>query len=476
MEAHVRSTLRKVTWFSTFGALLFGYDTGFLNGALPYMSRSDQLNLNAELEGFVTSSLLFGAAIGAVFGGRLADRFGRRRVIWNLALLFFFAALGCTLAPNAAVMIAFRFILGLAVGCASVTVPTFLAEMSPTERRGRMVNNNELMIVTGQLAAFVVNAIISSAFGEHGDVWRYMLAVAMIPAIVLWFGMLVVPESPRWLASKGRYNEARQVLSSIRPSNEVESELDEIRRTVEETAIQRASLKDLTVPWIRRLVFIGIGIAIVQQITGVNSIMYYGTEILQTAGFGTNAAVIGNIANGVISVAATFIGFMLLRRISRRKMLFAGQIGIIGSLFLIATVSNVLKGSPALPYVVLLLTVTFLLFQQGAVSPVTWVLLSEIFPTRLRGLAMGFVTFCLWIVDFFVGLTFPVLLKHLGLTETYLVFAALNVVAVLVMFKMAPETRGYSLEELERRFRAGIYREGQEAQRVSAKAEEKVHR
>ncbi|WAH44616.1 sugar porter family MFS transporter [Alicyclobacillus fastidiosus] len=449
-----QAVLRAVTWFSTFGALLFGYDTGFLNGALPYMSKPGQLNLNAFTEGIVTSSLLFGAALGAVLGGRLSDRIGRRKVILYLSIWFFVAALGCTLAPDAGVMIAFRFVLGIAVGCASVVVPTFLAEMSTAERRGRVVNNNELMIVSGQLAAFVVNGIISNTLGDHGDVWRYMLAVATIPAIVLWFGMLIVPESPRWLASKGRMGEALSILKQIRDEAQANAELQEIKNNLaEESSMKRATFKDLGIPWIRRLVFIGIGIAFVQQITGVNSIMYYGTEILQSSGFGTKAAVIGNIANGVISVLATFVGFWLLRKVNRRKMLIGGQIGIIASLCLIALFSHLLAGTGELPFIVLLLTVTFLAFQQGAVSPVTWVLLAEIFPTRLRGLAMGFVTFFLWIVDFFVGLLFPIMLSHLGLTYSYMVFVVLNIVAVLLMKKYAPETRGYSLEKLEHKFR-----------------------
>ncbi|MBC2176532.1 sugar porter family MFS transporter [Listeria booriae] len=449
-----KAYLRLIAIISTFGGLLFGYDTGVINGALPYMSKAGQLNLTPAGEGIVASSLLFGAAFGAVFGGRLSDRNGRRKNLLMLAVVFFVATLGCTFAPNMAVMVVFRVILGLAVGGASVTVPTYLAEMSPTERRGRMVTQNELMIVTGQLLAFTFNAIIGTTLGEDGNVWRYMLVIATIPAVVLWFGMLILPESPRWLASKGKIGYALRVLQQIREQNVAETELTEIKDNITaEAALDKATFKDLSVKWVRRILFIGLGIAVVQQITGVNSIMYYGTEILRDAGFGTEAALIGNIANGVISVLATFLGIYLLGKVGRRPMLITGLIGTTSALLLIGILSMLLQGTEALPYVVLSLTVTFLAFQQGAISPVTWLMLSEIFPQRLRGIGMGTTVFCLWITNFLVGFSFPILLAHVGLSITFFMFAVLGVFAILFVKKYLPETKGHSLEQIEYYFR-----------------------
>ncbi|WP_413521880.1 sugar porter family MFS transporter [Brochothrix thermosphacta] len=445
-----KKKLSLVTWISTFGGLLFGYDTGVVNGALPYMAASDQLNLTPVTEGLVASSLTFGAAFGAIIGGQFSDKKGRRKLIMYLAVMFFIATIGCSIAPNIEVMVISRVLLGLAVGGASVTVPAYLSEMSPANRRGRMVTMNELMIVTGQLMAFTFNAILATTFGDVSHIWRYMLVIATLPAVILWFGMLVMPESPRWLASKGRFGEALAVLLQVREKEEAHEEIEEIKQHLEEEdAIQKARWKDLSIPWIRRIVFIGIGIAVVQQITGVNSIMYYGTQILKNAGFGTQAAIVGNIANGVISVAATFVGIWLLGKIGRRPMLTIGLIGTTSALTLIGIFSYVLEGSAALPYVVLSLTVTFLAFQQGAISPVTWLMLSEIFPLKLRGLGMGVTVFCLWITNFLVGFSFPILLDDFGLSNTFFMFAVLGIGAIIFVRKVLPETKGYSLEQLE---------------------------
>ncbi|MGM7724131.1 sugar porter family MFS transporter [Metabacillus sp. Hm71] len=451
-QGNQNSFLRTIIVISTFGGLLFGYDTGVINGALPFMSEA--LGLNSFTEGLIASSLLFGAALGAVFGGRISDYCGRRQNILYLAVLFFVAALGCTLAPNATVMIIFRFLLGLAVGGASVTVPTYLAEMSPAESRGRMVTQNELMIVGGQLLAFVFNAILGNTMADNVHVWRYMLAISALPAIFLFFGMIRMPESPRWLVSKGKNEYALNILRQIREEKKAKSEFEQIEAALaKESGMEKASFKDLNIPWMRRIVFIGIGVAVVSQITGVNAIMYYGTEILRDAGFETSAALIGNTANGLISVLATFVGIWLLDKVGRRPMMLTGLSGTTTVLLLMGILSFILKGSAALPYIMLALTVIFLAFMQGAIAPVLWVMLSEIFPLRLRGLGMGVSVFFLWITNFFIGLSFPVLLEKIGLSGTFLIFAAVGFVSLAFVKKYLPETKGRTLEELEHYFR-----------------------
>jgi len=422
------------------------------------MARPDQLNLTSFTEGLVASSLLLGAAFGAVFSGRLADHKGRKTVIMYLSIVFLITTLGCAFAPNAAIMIFFRILLGLAVGGASVTVPTFLAEISPAETRGQVVTQNELMIVSGQLLAYVFNAVIANYSGGSTHVWRYMLVIATLPAILLWIGMFFVPESPRWYASKGKLKSALRVLHLIRHPKRARLELVSIKKAVQkERTSEKATFRDLQTPWIRRIVFLGIGIAVVQQITGVNSIMYYGTHILQDAGFNTDVALVANIANGIISVAATFFGMWLLGRAKHKPMLLIGLTGTSISLLLTGIFSMTLHGTPFLPFLVLSMTVMFLAFQQATISPVTWLMLSEIFPQKLRGLGMGVTVFCLWTTNFLVSFLFPVLLSWIGLGLTYFIFFFCGIAAFTFVKFFLPETKGKSLEELELFFRkAGL--------------------
>lgn len=441
---------------STLGGLVFGYDTGVVNGALPYMAAPDQLNLTPALEGFVVSALLFGAAIGSITGGRIADVIGRRKLIIYLALVFFCAAMGCTLAPSVYVMIPCRFILGLAVGGASVTVPVYLAEISPANKRGRMVTQNELMIVTGQFLAYIFNAVLGIVFDGTGHVWRYMLFLATIPAAALFFGMLRLPESPRYMVLKGQVSDAMHVLEKLRGAKRLAmAELNEIQDSIaQENSIKQFTWSDLKRPWIRRILFIGIGVAVATRFTGVNTIMFYGTQILTEAGFGRQIALIANVANGLTSVLATFVGIWLLGKIGRRTMFLTGICGTMFALAVIASAANFLEGSTALPYIVLSMTIFFLAFMQGCIGPVLWLIIAEIFPLQLRGLGMGICIFFLWIVDFCVGSAFPVLLSTVGLGGAFLFFVFALAVAFVFVKTQVPETKGKSLEEIEKYFRS----------------------
>ncbi|KAB1642321.1 sugar porter family MFS transporter [Gulosibacter chungangensis] len=437
-----------VAVIATFGGLLFGYDTGVINGALEPMKHD--LGLTPLTEGVVTSSLLIGAAAGAMVGGRLSDAYGRRRMIIWLAVLFFFSALGCVVAPNFEVMVVARFFLGLAVGGASVTVPVFLAEISPTERRGALTGFNEVMIVFGQFAAFLVNAIIGNVLSDLEGVWRIMLSVAALPAIVLFFGMLRMPESPRWLLSKGRTEEALAVLRQVRPEARAVAEMDEVRALAkQEEQSKLGSWASLKTPWIRRIVFVGIGLAVAQQLTGINSIMYYGSQLLIEAGFEANAALIANVANGVVSVSAMLVGLKLITIIPRRKLLVGGFIGITTMHLLVGVFSLVLPEGMMRAYVILVLVVLFVACMQATLGLTVWVMLAEIFPLKIRGFAIGLSVLCMWLTNAALSLSFPSLVAGIGISSTFFVFAVLGVLSTIFIATQVPETKGRSLEKLE---------------------------
>ena len=447
-----------ITIVATLGGLLFGYDTGVINGALEPMKAD--LGLTATGEGLVTSTLLVGAAIGALVCGRLNDTLGRKKTLTILAVVFFVGTIGGVLAPSLAVMIPSRVVLGFAVGGASVTVPVYLSELAPTERRGSLAGRGELAIVIGQLLAFAINAIIGTVWGEHPGVWRYMLAVAAIPAIALFVGMLQMPESPRWLISKERHDEALAVLQQVRSEERARAEMEEVEFLAEEEKeAHLGGWHDLTVPWIRRIFIAGIGVAIAQQCTGINSIMYYGTQVLTRAGFSASAALIANVANGVLAViGSTICLFFLMDRVPRRKLIIGGFIATTTAHALIVLSAYLLPEGLLKAFVILFFMVTFVFFMQLALNIPVWVIISEMFPLRLRGLGMGICVLCLWVANAIVAFLFPIVVEAIRIEGAFLVFVVLGLIAIAFLKVFLPETKDRSLEELEERFAAGQFK------------------
>ncbi|CCH76003.1 Major myo-inositol transporter iolT [Nostocoides japonicum T1-X7] len=442
---------------ATFGGFLFGYDTGVINGALTPMQKD--LGFGSVGEGFVTATLLVGAAIGAIVGGRLIDGWGRKKTIQLNAFIFLVGTFGCVFAPNLDVLLVARFILGLAVGAASQAVPIYLSEMAPQERRGSLGGRNELAIVIGQMLAFIINAIIGATF--HGDnVWRYMLVVCAIPAFALFFGMLRMPESPRWLMSKGREDDALAVMMEVRTEDRARAEMAEVRRLAEEEAESKTGgWSDLGTPWIRRLVIVGACLGIAQQFSGVNALMYYGTQLLKDAGFSDSAAPIANIANGVTAViGGALCLFWAVDKFSRKGLILFGVIATTISQGLITLAAfTIPDGNTFKAWLILFLCDMMLFFIQLTLNVPVWVCLSEMFPLRIRGFATGLCIFVLWSADCILVFSFPIVVGAWGIKMMFLILFVIGLAIIWFVRNFLPNTSGRSLEVLEEHFAAGDF-------------------
>jgi|tagenome__1003787_1003787.scaffolds.fasta_scaffold20977148_3 major inositol transporter-like SP family MFS transporter len=444
--------LAKLTIIATLGGLLFGYDTGVISGALLFIGKD--LHLSETEQTFVVTSLLFGAMVGSLIGGRMADALGRRASLRIYAVVFFLGAIGSGLSPTLSLIYVSRVVLGLAVGAASVTVPIYLSELAPVHVRGRMTTINELMIVSGQFIAFGVNTLINDV-APSPHVWRVMLTVAAIPAVFLFIGMFFLPDSPRWYAIKRRLEDARQVLAMSRGPGEAAEEFNIIKVHAERDLAEDkgTALRDLAAnPWMRRILYIGIIFACTCLLTGINTAIYYGPTILQSTGLGASAALTANIGVGAIGVIMTLVGIYLLGKVNRRTMLKIGFTGIACSDALLALMFR-LPESTARSYIILACMCLFVAFVQGFTSACLWTMLSEIFPMTVRGFSMGIATFCLWGVNAAISYVFPFMISTFGSSGTFAIFAAVNIGSLIFNIIYAPETRGRSLEELEDEFR-----------------------
>lgn len=449
-----RRRLGLVAVVACLGGLLFGYDTGVINGAL--LPMTEELGLTPATQGVVTSSLVFAAAIGALAGGRVSDARGRRTTMLALAILFFVGAVVVVAAPNLVALVAGRVLLGLAVGGASTVVPVYLAELAPHEIRGSLSGRNELAIVSGQLAAFVVNAILGAQLGHLEGVWRIMFAVCALPAVALFVGMLRMPESPRWLVDHGRRDEALAVLQRIRTPERAAAELADVEAVARARRHDRVTQGRLTLVDVvrdRRLLAIlltGIGLGIGQQVTGINAIMYYGQTVLVESGFERQAALVATIAPGVIAVLGGVVALWMMDRVDRRTTFVLGFGLTTICQVLIGVASLVLQpGDPARPYVILALVVAFVGAMQTFLNVAFWVTLSELFPMRMRGLGVGIGAFANWMTNATLALAFPSLVASVGISGTFFGFAVLGACALAFVLWRLPETRGRTLEALE---------------------------
>jgi MFS transporter, SP family, sugar:H+ symporter len=442
----LRPSGRIIYFFGALGGLLFGYDTGVISGALLFIPKD--FALSSFLQGAIVSGLLLGAMVGSAGAGRLSDRLGRRKLIILAAVVFTGGAVLAAVAPTVSVLVAARFIIGLGVGSAALVVPLYLSEIAPTEIRGVIASLNQLMVVAGILAAFVVNAILASS----GN-WRLMLGLAAVPSVVLFVGMLFMPETPRYLVHAGEEETAREVLDDLPGDERPERQIEEIRE-VERHEEGGGGLRALwRAQWVRPALIVATGLAVFQQLVGINTIIYYAPTTLTNVGFAKTSAIYANLIIGVINVAMTVLAVRLIDRVGRKAMLYAGVAGMAGSLLVLGISLSALPtpnhpGDPA-AVITLVCLATFIAAFAATWGPVVWVMIPEVLPLSVRGTAMGVAVFGNWAANLLVSQTFPALLKALGPGPVFLGFAALGVLAALFVKAFVAETKGRSLEDIE---------------------------
>ena len=436
--------MRRVTGgaaITALGGLLFGYDTGVVSGALLFL-RSEFGGLsNFQLE-LITSLLLIGAMIGALIAGRLTSRIGRRPTILITATVFALGVLLAAFTPTYSVLLIARVIIGFAVGSSSMSVPLYIGEIAPPRFRGGLVSLNQLAITLGILISYLVDYGLSSS----GN-WRLMFGLAAVPAVLLFAGMLTQRESPYWLIERGRDEEARSVLARLRPAGEIDQEVTEIREIISQG---RAGLREVFSRTVKPALLVGVAMAVFQQVTGINTVIYYAPSLLHSAGLGASSALLANVGIGAVNVAMTIVAIRLLDRTGRRPLLIRGSAGMAVGMVAAAlafTGGAHLTGARAAVAIAALVVYTGS-FAIG-LGPVFWLMISEIYPQRVRGTAMSVASLANWAANFVVTISFLTLLSAIGGTGVFSLFAFLTLVAVWFFVRRVPETKGRSLQAIE---------------------------
>jgi SP family galactose:H+ symporter-like MFS transporter len=431
---------------SGISGMLFGYDTGVISGAILFIK--EDFSLLPFMQELVVSAVLIGAIIGAFIGGSLADRYGRRNMIILAAIIFAGGAVGTSLTQDIIVLIVGRIIVGIAIGMASFIAPLYISEMSPPKIRGSLVSFNQLFITIGIVLSYLVDYAFTPING-----WRYMLGLAAIPALILLIAMIFMPKSPRWLVNNGTIDKARSTLIEIRRTNNINDELNEISTSLEK---QKGGRKELFSPLIKPALIVGVSLAIFQQVTGINTVIYYAPTIFEFAGFQSAAAAIfATLLVGIVNVIFTLVAIFLLDRVGRRKLLLLGLTGMSGMLIMLGIVfflPNLLNQLGTLAVIGLIAYVAFFAIGLG---PVFWLLISEIYPLKVRGLAMSVVTEANWGSNLIIALTFLTLIQLLGRSGTFWCYAIVGILALIFTYSYVPETKGRTLEQIEEHWRGG---------------------
>jgi len=458
---------------ATIGGFLFGYDSGAVNGTQDGLTEAFGLVPGSWSPtnglGFTVASLLIGCFIGAFFAGRLADIMGRRNTLMVAAALFLAGALVQGFSHSQLIFVIARICGGMAVGAASVLSPAYISEVAPAEIRGRLTTVQQIMIITGLTAAFVVNYFLAKSAGVSTErfwlglqAWRWMFLMQALPAAIFLVALLMIPESPRYLVSKGREEQATSVLAKLFGSDVARAKLEEIRATF--SADHRPRLSDVLTPaggrgfiGIRRIVWVGIMLAVFQQLVGINVIFYYGATLWKLAGFTEQQSLLINIVSGAVSIAASFVTIAVIDKIGRKPLLEIGSAGMAVTLFAMVYAfshgsldpQGNLVLSQGLGTIAVVAANLYVIFFNVSWGPVMWVMLGEMFPNQIRGSALAVSGFFQWFANFLVSFTFPIMAAGLGLSISYTFYAVCAVISFFLVKWMVHETRGKELEQME---------------------------
>lgn len=434
---------------ATLGGFLFGYDTAVVNGSIEYLVRD--FDLSAGLEGWAASSALIGCIFGAMLAGIIGDRFGRKKALLLCAVLFTVSAVGSAIPRTLTFFVWARFIGGLGVGGASMLSPMYIAEIAPEKIRGRLVSIYQLAIASGILIAFLINMLIQ----RMGDTawntdfgWRWMFGSEVIPAVIFGLVLLIVPESPRWLMKMGRRSEAMAILARITGQTHAEFEVAQIQESLSH---EEGKFSELFTSGYRMALIVGVCLAIFQQLCGIQVVMYYSTKIMKSVGSSMDAAFTATVVMGVVMVLFTFVAIWLVDKVGRRVLLITGTAIQCVSL----TTFGFLLYFGGHPYVLLFFLLIFVASFAAGMGPVMWIVVSEIFPNKVRGRAMSVTTLTLWAVCYAMTQTFPVLLEKAGGANTFWIYAVSSLLSMLFVARFVPETKGRTLEEIERSWLKG---------------------
>lgn len=439
-----------IYFFGSFGGILFGYDIGVMTGALPFLQQDWHLQNNASVVGWITSAVMFGAIFGGALAGQLSDKLGRRKMILISSLIFAIGSVLSSLAPNDGqiYLIFVRIFLGLAVGAASALVPAYMSEMAPARLRGRLTGINQTMIVSGMLLSYIVDYLLKGLPEQLA--WRLMLGLAAVPAIILFLGVLKLPESPRFLVKNNQLEAARKVLSYIRSADELEPELENIKETAgkEDQANHDATFKKLLAGKYRYLVIAGVGVAAFQQFQGANAIFYYIPLIVENAtGKAASSALMWPIIQGILLVVGSLVFLLIADKFKRRTLLMLGGT-VMGLSFILPALLDTMF-SNINPIMIVFFLSVYVAFYSFTWAPLTWVLVGEIFPLAIRGKASGIASSFNWIGSFLVGLLFPIMIESMSQDAVFAIFGIICLLGALFVRTCVPETMGHTLEEIE---------------------------